>query len=146
MTRRRCIAYGVAAVIATAIPVVACREQTAVSLPPPPSGLVPPPGLSLSLASPNTNDGAVFFELHGPAIKSAVVGNEGSRLFTELVSDTLMRAVVIGSFAGSSPLMAVTIGNGHSPGDYRANVIEVADQAGVLRSSVGTYSVTIVSR
>lgn len=141
------IGFLVATVIgAAALTVLACsNEQTGV-MPPPPSGLVPPlPGLTLQLRTPNPTDGAVYIEIRGPALKAEAVGAQGIKIYTEMVGDTLLRAIIVGPLEAGF-LARVPLRDRQPASNYSVHIVEVADRGGVVRTTIDGYGVDIASQ
>lgn len=107
-----------------------------------PLGAVPQPGtLLLRLTTPHEDDGALMFEVRGPAIDSATAANTSVRLFTRRAGDSRLVGIVVGAIAGGS---VVTL---HVPGaaatSYTARIIEIADRHDLVRASLTGYAITV---
>jgi len=55
--------------------------------------------LVVSLAGPNTDDGAALFTLTGPGIRDAQSANSAYRVYWRLVSATELRLLVVGNLS-----------------------------------------------
>jgi hypothetical protein len=91
----------------------------------------------LFLTTPHSDDGAVLFEVIGPAIDSATAVSPSIRLFTRRVGGSLSGALV-GEVA-SGAVVLLHLPDVESAGEYRASVREVADRQDSLRASLTGY-------
>ena len=146
MTRTRRFSLLAALIFLATGAAIACTERTPLSSPPPVAPPPPPPtSLTVSLVNHLLDDGAIFVELRGPTIQSAASADSTRRFFTEMVGDTLLRAIIVGPLT-DTPLMTVSVGPGASASSYHATIVEVADRAGQLRSDLSSHSITIEVR
>lgn len=127
--------------------VIATCTDSQAPVPPPPSGLMPPPpqALVLKLNSPVQDDGAILLELRGPALDSVTAPDSSLTFSSEQVSDTVLRALVVGNVSNVE-VLKVKLNRGNHPTSYHATIIDVASRSGALRDSVRTYSVEIVGQ
>lgn len=109
-----------------------------------PMGVVPPPGtMLLRLATPHGDDGALVFELTGPAIDSATAANNSLRLFTRRVSDSRLLGIVVGGIA-TGPVVTLHVSGAAAPGaPYTARIIEIADRDDRVRASLTGYALSV---
>jgi hypothetical protein len=98
--------------------------------------------LRVSLATPNTNDGAILFEVSGPAIGAVAAVNGSYRLFTRPVGSTTVRAVVAGPVANGT-LVTVIVPDGSAANSYAATVTEVVDRQNQLRPQLSGYVLSV---
>lgn len=97
--------------------------------------------LRLRLTTPNADDGAMLFTVHGRAIDTAHAGNTNLRLFTRRVNDSTLVGALVGTLAGGV-VVTLDIGDASATG-YTASVTEVADRNSTLRASLDGYGLTI---
>jgi hypothetical protein len=105
--------------------------------------VVPQAGtLSLLLATPNVDDGAVLFEVSGPPIDSATAVGPSLRLFTHQADGSRLVGVVAGPIT-SGPLLTLYVRDTGAVAAYTARVLEVADRLDSLRASLTGYTATV---
>ncbi|MGH7537882.1 MAG: hypothetical protein ACREMF_04560 [Gemmatimonadales bacterium] len=101
------------------------------------SGSPAQPGtLRVSLTTPNTDDGAILFEVSGPAIDTMAPVNASYRLFTRRIGTTTVRAVLAGPVA-SGTVATLEVPDVGAAGSYTATVTEVVDRQNQLRPLSG---------
>jgi hypothetical protein len=106
-----------------------------------PAGVVPQAGtLTLVLATPNADDGALVFEVGGPPIDSATAASPSLRLFSHHAGGSTL--VGVGAVA-SGPLVTLHVPDIGAAAEYSARVLDVADRRDTLRASISGYSVTV---
>jgi hypothetical protein len=112
----------------------ACRDD--------PTAGVPRIGrLTVRLTTPNTDDGAMTFEVTGAPIDSVVVANPSLVLFTRRNGATIVGAVA-GALAGGA-VVTLYVPDGGAAAGYSARVLEVADRQDLLRGSLAGYALTV---
>lgn len=99
----------------------------------------------LKFNSPSQDEGAVLIELRGPGLGSVTASDSAFTLSSELVSDTVLRALVVGNVSNVE-ILKVMISGGNYLGVYHATLSEVASKSGALRDSLQVYSVTITGQ
>jgi len=114
----------------------ACSNDPAGSAPGPRAGT-----LTVRLTTPHGDDGAMTFELRGPAIDTAMVVDPSLRLFTRRESDSRVVGAVVGPLANGA-VIRLQVPDVSAAG-YTANVLEVADRQDVLRFSLEGYALTV---
>jgi hypothetical protein len=100
--------------------------------------------LTMSLSTPNSDDGAIVVRVTGSTSKEitrAAAACSGCRIFLEQPSATELRAVVTGSLV-AGPLLTLSVSDTKSPGAYTTQVQQVASRTFQVRSTSG-YSLTI---
>lgn len=100
--------------------------------------------LTISLATPNSDDGAILVRVTASASKeitSAAVACTGCRIFMEQPSATELRAVVTGDLV-AGPLVRVSVTDTKSPDAYTVQIQQVASRTFQVRPTSG-YSLTI---
>jgi hypothetical protein len=96
--------------------------------------------LAVQLTSPFTNDGAVSFELRGEGIAD-VQGAPGTEIFTSETSGVVTVAVIGAGLTGA--LVTFRVPDISLAADYRASLVEVADERNELRRDLSGYSVAV---
>lgn len=86
-----------------------------------------PGTLRVSLTTPNTDDGAIVFEVSGRAIDTITVMSASYRLFTYRIGSTAVRAVLAGPVAGGT-LAILKVPDVGAAASYTATVTEVVDR------------------
>ena len=96
---------------------------------------------SLTLATPNTDDAALFFELRGPGITAIHATNAAAQLFADSTGTTIRGAIV-----GPLPVGALVrfdVPDTTKLADYTALVLDVAGPDNTLRASLTGYALRI---
>src|SRR4051812_11714382 len=106
----------------------------------------PPPthgagSFRVTLTSPNTNDAALFFELHGPGITALRPSNPATQLFADS-GGTSIRGAIFGPLTVGA-LLIFDVPDTTKPGDYSASVLDAAGPDNSLRSSLTGYSLRV---
>jgi hypothetical protein len=95
---------------------------------------------SLTLATPNTDDAALFFELRGPGITAIHAMNTAAHLFADSAGTTI-RGAIIGPPVGT--LVRFDVPDTTKLADYTASVLDVAGPDNNLRASLTGYALRI---
>jgi hypothetical protein len=127
------MALGLASAVTLAA--VACNHEKAVAPP-----VVTPGNLTVTLATPNRDDGAVMFELRGPNIGALASANDAWKVYADTAAG-LIRVVVAGNI-GAGGLLAFSVPDLAAVASYTATVVDVADRENRTRE-LGGYSLTI---
>ena len=100
--------------------------------------------LTVRLTTPRGDDGAMTFEVSGPAIDSVIVVDASLRLFTRRdgTGGSTVSGVVVGALADGTVLTLHVPDVGAAAG-YTARVLEVADRQNALRASLAGYALTV---
>ena len=114
---------------------LACGESTE----PPRDGTA-----TISLTTPQTDDGAVAVTLTGPGISNLTPANSSYRVFWRLVSQDELRAIVVGNVA-AGPLFSVRVADVGNLSRYAGSVTQLATRADALRDDRSGYAVTVTS-
>ena len=105
----------------------------------------PVPGtVTVSLATPNTDDGAVAVSMSGPGITSLTPASGTYLIYWRLVGAEQLDALVFGNVTGG-PLFSLAVADGRNPGRYSGSVTEVARRNDELRPNVTGYAVTVTA-
>ncbi|HWC75722.1 MAG TPA: hypothetical protein VG454_17480 [Gemmatimonadales bacterium] len=108
--------------------------------PPPP----PPPGggtVSVSLTTPNSDDGAILFELKGPSIHGITPKSSSLQMYIDS-SSAPVRVAVLGSVT-STTFLTFTIADTTTLPSYSATLVDVANRQNQLRASLAGYQLKI---
>jgi hypothetical protein len=105
----------------------------------------PTPGIAtVSLVTPNTDDGAVIVTLQGQGLGAVTSASASFAVFTRQVSSSEIRVLVAGNLS-AAPLFSVAIGAINKLGSYTATVDEVANRSDQIRSSTSGYSLRLTN-
>ena len=105
-----------------------------------PSGPVAGP-LRVVLTSPNTDDGAVMFQVTG-VVDSAVVP-AGLTLYQSAPGSNVIRAIVTGDIDTGDNLLTLYVEDVGKASSYSAQVLQVAAQTTYTQRPVGGYALTV---
>jgi hypothetical protein len=105
-------------------------------------GAAQPGTLTLRLATPHADDGAMIFEVSGPPIDSVIVANASLRLFTRREGGSTVSGAVVGALTGGAVVTLHVPDVGAASG-YTARILEVADRQNGLRTSLTGYALTV---
>lgn len=100
--------------------------------------------LTVSLVTPNSDDGAVLLKVtasESKEVTGASVVCSGCQIFKEQVSTTELRAVITGNVV-AGPLVHVSVTDTRSPSSYTVQIQQVASRTYQVRST-GGYSLTV---
>lgn len=100
--------------------------------------------LTVSLVTPNSDDGAVLVKVTASAsneVTAASAACSGCRIFLEKLSPTELRAVITGPVV-AGPLLRVSVTDTRSPSGYTVQVQQVASRTYQVRST-SPYSLTV---
>src|SRR5687767_11883497 len=102
------------------------------------------PGVAiLHLTTPNADDGAVFFEVSGAPIDSAVAMSSSLRLFTRRVGGSTVVAALAGAVA-TGPVVRLYVADVVAAAGSTVRVLEVADRQDALRSTLTGYALALI--
>lgn len=100
--------------------------------------------LTVSLVTPNSDDGAVLVKVTASDSKEltgASVACSGCQIFMERPSTTEIRAVITGTVV-AGPMLRVSVTDTKSPSSYTVQITQVASRTYQPRSTSG-YSLTV---
>jgi len=98
--------------------------------------------LTLRLTTPHADDGAMTFQVSGPAIDNATAANASLRLFTRREGGSTVVGAVVGALANGA-LITLRVPDVGAAARYSATVLEVADRQDALRTSLTGYALTV---
>lgn len=96
---------------------------------------------SLTLATPNTDDAALFFELRGPGITAIHATNAAAHLFADSTGTTI-RGAILGPLPVGA-LVRFDVPDTTKLADYTASVLDVAGPDNTLRESLTGYALRV---
>src|SRR5262245_47962004 len=103
----------------------------------------PTPGtVTVSLNSPNADDGAVLVTLTGPGIRDAVPANSAYKIYWRAVSATELRLLVVGNLSDGT-LATVTVDDTRHVDQYQGTLLEAVSRTDAVRASLSGYSIQI---
>ena len=106
----------------------------------------PGPGTAtVSLTTPNADDGAVLVTLTGPGVSNPQPGSSAYRLYFRVVSADELRVMVVGDLS-AGVLLTLGVGAVTSIGQYSGTFVEVASRTDVLRATLTGYSLTFAAQ
>ena len=121
------------------------RGATSTEPPPPPQPTAPvavPGTLTVRLATPNADDGAIVFEITGPSPATDVAAAAQGAFVHARANGNTSRVAVFGAL-GAGALVRFSVPDVNAVQQYAAQVIEVSDRGSALRASVAPYQLTI---
>ena len=111
----------------------ACSDSTT----PPTPGVV-----TLSLVTPNADDGAMALVLTGPGITSIASGSGAYAVYWRVVSPTEARVIVVGDLS-NGVLATAQIAEANRLSGYHVEILEVATRSDAVRASTAGYAITL---
>ena len=110
-----------------------CSDSTT----PPTLGVV-----TLSLVTPNADDGAMALVLTGPGITSIASGSGAYAVYWRVVSPTEARVIVVGDLS-NGVLATAQIAEANRLSGYHVEILEVATRSDAVRPSTAGYAITL---
>lgn len=102
----------------------------------------PVPGtLIVSLATPNSDDGAILFTISGGGISAPTAVASSDLFFFRATGTSSLAVVVAGNIA--SQVLRFNVPDVGQASTYTASIIEVADRNNALRASLSGYVLSI---
>ncbi len=111
----------------------ACSDSTT----PPTPGVV-----TLSLVTPNADDGAMALVLTGPGITSIASGSGAYAVYWRVVSPTEARVIVVGDLS-NGVLATAQVAEANRLTGYHVGILEVATRSDAVRASTAGYAITL---
>jgi hypothetical protein len=112
---------------------------------PPPQPPPPPPGSAVvTLATPNSDDGAVVVKLTGPGLSTFETASSGYIFYSRLAAEQEARVIVVGNVT-AGPLFTFKVATGSAVSAYTATIEQVANRTDALRASTASYTLTIAA-
>lgn len=97
--------------------------------------------VSVSLTTPNADDGALLVTITGPGVTNPHAGSSGYRLDWQSVTADELRIIVVGDLS-DGVLVTMDVAAVNRLGDYHGVVVEAASRTDQLRASLSGYSLT----
>jgi hypothetical protein len=102
----------------------------------------PTPGfLTVALATPNADDGAILLTLGGPDM-TQIAATDGSLYFRYAQGTGTVVAVLVGDLQDGA-LLRFHVPDVGAAGSYSAAITQVADRGNALRASLAGYALTV---
>ncbi|PYP40637.1 MAG: hypothetical protein DMD48_02855 [Gemmatimonadetes bacterium] len=111
----------------------ACSDSTTPQTP----GVV-----TLSLVTPNADDGAMALVLTGPGITSIASGSGAYAVYWRVVSPTEARVIVVGDLS-NGVLATAQVAEANRLTGYHVGILEVATRSDAVRASTAGYAITL---
>jgi len=111
----------------------ACSDSTTPQTP----GVV-----TLSLVTPNADDGAMALVLTGPGITSIASGSGAYAVYWRVVSPTQARVIVVGDLS-NGVLATAQVAEANRLTGYHVGILEVATRSDAVRASTAGYAITL---
>jgi hypothetical protein len=99
---------------------------------------------TVSLVTPNADDGAVLLTLTGPGLANAQTASSSYQVYWRAVSASEVRAIVVGNLTAGA-LLTVSVDDVGKIGQYGGTVVDAASSADVSRASLAGYRVTFAA-
>jgi hypothetical protein len=97
--------------------------------------------LTVTLTTPNTDDGAILLTVSGPDMTQIAV--DDTSLYVRYAQDgTTVTAVLVGDLESGS-LVTFHVPDVDAVSSYSATITQVADRSNVLRGSLTGYALTV---
>ncbi|HOX20472.1 MAG TPA: hypothetical protein PLI70_06075 [Gemmatimonadales bacterium] len=122
------------ALVALLVGVAACGGDDG------PSGPVAGP-LRVVVTSPNTDDGAVMFQVTG--VVDSVVVPAGLTLYQSVPGPNVIRAIVTGNISSGSNLLTLYVADVSKASSIATQVLQVAARVTYAQRPAGAYSLTV---
>jgi len=101
----------------------------------------PEPGrLTVVLTTPRSDDGGIVLEIRGHATGTPVRSDTAMFMFSERMDSALTRVVLVGNLR-TGPVLWFDVSDTRQP--YSATIIQVSDQANVVREHLQDYSLDV---
>jgi hypothetical protein len=97
--------------------------------------------LQVTLTSPNTDDGAVMFQVTGDV--DSVTAPAGLTLYQSAPSANVIRAIVTGNIASGGTLLTLHVPNVGKASSYGAQVLQVSAAGTYAQRLVGGYTIQV---
>lgn len=99
--------------------------------------------LTVSLITPNTDDGAIRFTLTGPYVTTPRVASADHLVFTRQLSPQELDVVVVGDLQ-SEPILILPVRNTQAAPEYQVTITEVATRTDSLRPDLSGYGTRVL--
>ena len=99
--------------------------------------------LTVSLTTPNADDGAIRFTLTGPFVTTPRAASPGHLVFTRQRSSQELDVVVVGDLQ-SEAILILPVRDTRTAPDYRVTITEVATRTNALRTDLTGYGTLVL--
>jgi hypothetical protein len=99
---------------------------------------------TVSLVTPNADDGAVLLTLTGPGLANIQSASSSYHVYWRVVSASEVRAIVVGDLVSGAVLTA-SVDDVSKVGQYGGTVVEAASRSDVVRGSTSGYGLTFAA-
>ncbi|HSD32617.1 MAG TPA: hypothetical protein VLB49_11950 [Gemmatimonadales bacterium] len=99
---------------------------------------------TVSLVTPNADDGVVLLTLTGPGLANVQSASSSYKVYWRVVSPSEVRAIVVGNLTSGAVLTA-SVDDVSKVGQYSGTVVEAASRSDVVRTSTSGYGVTFAA-
>jgi hypothetical protein len=99
---------------------------------------------TVSLVTPNSDDGAVLLSLTGPGLANPQSANSTYRVYWRVVSASEVRTIVVGDLAAGA-VLTVDVDDVGKIGQYVGTVVEAASRGDAVRGSLTGYRVSFAA-
>lgn len=100
---------------------------------------------TVSLATPNADDGAVLLTLTGPSFSNPQSGSSSYKVYWRVASANEVHAIVVGDLT-AGVVLTVGVDDVGKLGQYSGSVDEAASRTDQVRASVSGYGVTFAKQ
>jgi len=98
----------------------------------------------VTLATPNSDDGAVVLTLKGPGLTTMQTSSSSNLFYSRAVSDSEARVILVGNLA-AGPVFTFKVADGKQLSAYSATVGQVAKRDDAVRENVTGYTLSIAA-
>ena len=98
---------------------------------------------TISLTTPNTDDGALLITVTGPSFTNVQSASSSYQVFSRLATGQELRLIVVGNLA-AGPVATVDVADVNGLSVYTATISQVSDRLDELRESLSGYSIDVV--
>ena len=99
--------------------------------------------LTVSLTTPNADDGAIRFTLTGPFVTTPRAASADHLVFTRQRSPQELDVMVLGDL-GSEAILILPVRDTHNAPDYQVTITQVATRTNALRTDLTGYSTRVL--
>lgn len=101
--------------------------------------------MTVSLTTPNTDDGAVLVALFGPGFTNIQPASASYRVYSLTASPTEVRILVVGDLS-TGALLSLDIGDAARIAEYHGTVIQAASRDDIVHTVSTDYDLTFAAR
>ncbi|HEY6060682.1 MAG TPA: hypothetical protein VIV10_08855 [Gemmatimonadales bacterium] len=101
--------------------------------------------VTVSLTTPNADDGAVLIALFGPGITNLQPASASYRVYSLTASPTEVHILIVGDLAAGA-LLTLNVSDQSRIGDYHGTVIQAASRDDIVHTVSTDYDLTFAAR